>query len=448
MIEMIKQHLNNFRFAYALLIIGIPCFLACEKKSIAFGENLAESYTNIIVIDSVTPSISTIRSDSFLTSNTNTIQLGNFKDSIFGSINARSFFHFNIPAVTTIGADAIFDSLTLKLVLTKDYYGDTSITQQINVNELTSKIEYTGENTGFYNTSSIPYSSIPLGTKQYNPKPNKTDTLEIRLSDAKGREFLKKLEDQASEVTDQTYFLEYFKGIALSTAATPSSIIGYSATDSTLKLRLYYTERDVTFSHKFIDFNFTNPQLQFNQITIDRSNTVLASLPKNTEIPSLQLGHAAYLQPITGLFTKIRFPSLPDLLLIKQSGKILKAQLIIKPVTGTFSNIYRLPPELNLVTTDKYNSYGTALTNGSTTSSTAQNGSLTIDDVYGENTNYTYDVTNYLQQQITVNPLLGNGLLLYPPTTTSNKSFNRLVIGDNASGKDKIQLKIFYLAVD
>ncbi len=439
MINMIKQYLNNFRPACALFIIVMPCFLACEKKSISFGENLAESYTNIIVIDSLTPVISTIRSDSFITSNTSTVQLGNYKDETFGSINARSFFQFSVPATTTIPADAIFDSLTLKLMLTKNYYGDTSITQQINVNELTSKLEYTGENTGFYNTSYIPYSPVPWATKQFNPKPNKTDTLEIRLSE---------LKDQATEIIDQTYFLQYFKGLTLSTSATPSSIIGYSATDSTLKMRLYYTERDITFTHKFVDFNLANPELQFNQITIDRSNTVLASLPKNTEIPSSQLGHAAYLQSITGIFTKIRFPSLPNLLLIKQSGKILKAQLIVKPVTGTFNNTYRLPPVLNLVTTDKYNGYGTALTDGSTTSPTTQNGSLTVDNLYGENTSYTYDITSYLQQQITVNPGLDNGLLLYPPATASNTTFNRLVIGDNTKVKNNIQIKIFFLAVD
>jgi hypothetical protein len=110
--------------------------------------------------------------------------------------------------------------------------------------------------------------------------------------------------------------------------------------------------------------------------------------------------------------------------------------------------LYSLPPELNLVTTDKFNGYGTALTEGSGTTAATATGNLTIDNLYGENTSYTYDITTYLQQQLTVNPGLGNGLLLYPPATTSNKTFNRLVIGDNASGKNKIQLKIFYLAVD
>lgn len=443
-----KQYLHNIKPTYLLLISLLTVLAGCEKKSIAFGENLAESYTNIIVIDTLAPLISTIRSDSFVTSNTGTVLLGNYKDEIFGSVNARSFFQFSIPSATEIPKDAIFDSLTLKLSLTKQYYGDTNIVQLISVHELNAKLEYGGENTGFYNTSAVSYSDISLGSKEFSPKPNKIDSLEIRLSDAKGQEFLNRLEDKTAELTDENSFLQYFKGLAITTAATPSSIIAYSATDTTLKMRLYYKERGVVFSNKFVDFNLANPELQFNQVAVDRSSSILSTIPKNSEISSAQLGHASYLQSATGILAKIRFPSLPDLLQIKKTGKILKAQLIIKPLAGSFNSLYRLPTELNLFTTDKTNAFGAALTDNTTTTATTQNGNLYIDDLYGENTSYTYDITTYLQQQITLNPNLENGLLLYPPSATAANTFNRLIIGDNTTGKSKIQVKIFFLAVD
>lgn len=443
-----KQYRYNVRMAWLLLISLFTGLAGCEKKSIAFGENLAESYTNIIVIDTLTPVISTVRSDSFLTSNTSTALVGNYKDEIFGSINARSFFQLSIPTVIDIPKDAIFDSLTLRLLLTKQYYGDTSIPQQISVHELSAKLEYSEESSGFYNTSSIPYEAIPLGTKEFNPKPNKNDSVEIRLSDTRGQEFLARLKDKTAELTDQTLFLQYFKGLAITTSAAPSSIIAYSTTDSTLKMRLYYTERGVVFSQKFVDFNLINPELQFNQVAIDRNNSILSGVPKNAEIPSAQLGHASYLQSATGVFTKIKFPSLPDLLQVKKTGKILKAQLIIKPLAGSFSSIYRLPPELNLFTTDKSNIFGSALTDNATGTAVTQNGNLYIDALYGENTNYTYDITSYLQQQIIVSPGLLNGLLLYPPSASAANTFNRLVIGDNTTVKSRISVKIFFLAVD
>jgi hypothetical protein len=450
MINTQKRYLQYSHLACILFIFLIPCFFSCEKKSISFGENLAESYTNIIVIDSVTPQITTIRSDSFLTNNTGILQIGNFNDAVFGSINARSYFQLNLPPVTAIPTDAIFDSLTLRMQLTKDFYGDTSVVQQVNVNELTSKLDYSGNNNGFYNTSFIPFSTTPLGSAQFSPRPNRIDSLVIRLADSKGQEILRKIKNQDIQMSQQTYFLQYLRGLTVSTSSKPSSIISYSATDSTLLMRLYYTEKGVVFSHKYLDFKFTNPELQFKQITLDRSNTVLASIPKNTEIPSKQLNNAAYLQSLTGVVTKISFPTLSNLLLIKQTGKILKAQLFVRPLSGTYdNNRYRLPPQLNLITTDKTNGYGSALTDPSSTSSTAQTGNLTIDNIYQTNTNYTFDVTSYLQQQIHVNPALLDGLLLYPPTSVATRSFTRLVIGDNTTAnKSKIQLKIFFLAVD
>ncbi|MEO6000976.1 MAG: DUF4270 family protein [Chitinophagaceae bacterium] len=252
---------------------------------------------------------------------------------------------------------------------------------------------------------------------------------------------------EAAALSIQTYFLQYFKGLTVSTSATPSSIINYSATDSMLRMRLYYRERSITFIQKFVGFNLINPELQFNQVTIDRTNTILSTFQKNTEIFAAQLGHASYVQSATGIFTKITFLTLPDLLQIKKTGKILKVQLIIKPLAGSFNKVYRLPTDLNLFTTDKNNLLGSALAENSSTG-TIQNGNLTIDNLYGENTSYTCDITTSLQKLITLNPNLGNGFLLYPPTTGSTNIFNRLIIGDNTTGTSKVQVKIFFLAVD
>ncbi|MEO6000503.1 MAG: hypothetical protein ABIN89_26910, partial [Chitinophagaceae bacterium] len=68
---------------------------------------------------------------------------------------------------------------------------------------------------------------------------------------------------------------------------------------------------------------------------------------------------------------------------------------IIKPLAGSFNKVYRLPTDLNLFTTDKNNLLGSALTENSSTG-TIQNGNLTIDNLYGENTGYTCDITTSL----------------------------------------------------
>lgn len=72
--------------------------------------------------------------------------------------------------------------------------------------------------------------------------------------------------------------------------------------------------------------------MQFNQIQTERSGTSLASLNTQREdLNSTLSGNKTFLQCGSGLMTKIGFPSMDQLILMKEEGVLLSAILEISP---------------------------------------------------------------------------------------------------------------------
>ena len=459
------------RLVYILPLL-LSALVACQKKSISFGEEFTESFTNIIQIDTVTASLSTYKLDTFTTSGTNVAIVGKFNDAVFGTTTAVSYQQVGLGYITVpdISINAIYDSLTLILTPSQDYYGDTLLTQQINVHELTQTLAFPAERSAFYNTSSIAYDPVPLGSRSFTLKPNhrpadtlKRDTVEIKLSNTKGNDLFSRLRNKDNNVTTQEYFLRYLKGFALVPSSSSPILTNFRVADSTFKMRVYYHEPGVNGPNNlYIDFPVTNTNLQFNQIIQNRNVAPLSSLPATgfPEISSASLDHKAYLQDATGVFTKISFPYLQDLLSIDTSGKILKAELTIKPVQGGYDkSIYRMPPTLDFTVVNKRNEV--IYTNPSNQYSlVAFSSNLSYDDLFGDNTGYTVDITSFLQREIKIHQEIRESLLVHTPGldgilsngstivyTTPGSRFNRLIMSDKTAGKYGIQVKLYYLSI-
>jgi len=218
-------------------------------------------------------------------------------------------------------------------------------------------------------------------------------------------------------------------------------------------MRLYYHEPGVITNYKHIDFPFNNKSFQFNNISVDRSasplavlNSIQASRPNQlipAEAPSSLTNNAVYVQGTTGIQTKLRFPYISNLLNIPDYIGILKAQLILTPIAGTFNPELALPQQMILSATDQNNELGTVIYfNGQ-----VQYGNLLVDYVYGQNTLYTYDVTTYIKELLTLGSNNTDGLILSVPSPASETTFNRVVFGDNTNKNYKITLKIYYISL-
>ena len=437
------------------VLFSIAFFTGCDKASIQFGQNYIDNgNTNIVLVDSMTVGISTAWKDSVITSQSAVILLGVAKDPYFGKTTATSYLSL-APATNTIPdllPNAQYDSISVLMKCNTDYYGDTTSIPTYSVRQLTTEIALPDAQFSFYNTSSFPVSSTVLGTRTLGIRPSNGDSVNIKLdnSNGLGATLFGMLRRKSDTLKTNSTFTRYFKGLQLS--ANGANVI-YGFKDS-IMLRLYYHEAGSAYTSKTFDFALNNSNFQFNNISADRTGTQLATLgASKREIGSPQTGNIGYLQSGSGLYLKVSFPNLRNLLTRSDYVKLISAQLIVKPVPGSYSYYgnFTLPPQLVAATTDALNEPGGVLTTSAGGSTVTETGNLFIDYQDLINTSYSYDVTSYLISQLSLlNNYQANGLLLIPPAGSRYSTLKRLVIGDSKfqDVNARIQLKIYYVSVN
>ncbi|MDB5211502.1 MAG: hypothetical protein JWQ30_2329 [Sediminibacterium sp.] len=441
------------RVVFVFLFFSTALF-ACTKVDIQFGDQyLDNGYTQVIKVDSFAVDLSTVYVDSFVTSAKGVSMIGAYNDPVFGQITTKSYFEvipptYSDPYVADSFKAAIFDSIALVLKPDKSYIGDTTKPIQINVHQLSEPIvPYDNSLLILHNTRSFDVMLKPLGSKTVTVRPNANELITIRLDDNFGKDLLKKYQDpNDADVKNSDAFLQYLYGFRLSTTGASQLIFGCS--DSVI-LRLYYKRQGLYALDRTVDLVLGNKTHQFNQVTVDRSATVLNNLAASKEINSTVTNNTAYTMYAAGAMAKIRFPTIRDVLKLPNYTKILKASLIVRPIRGTYgTGSYTLPPQLRLSTTTQLNQIGNDLTSiNSEGSAELQTGDLTVDNLYGENTNYVYDLTQYIRAMLLDATVNANGLLLIPYSPIMETQFNRLVMGNRNNSEGKMELLIIYASV-
>lgn len=439
-------------FALLILICVVYVSTSCKKADIKFGEEFLDNdITQIYKTDSFGVDLSTVYLDSFITSAKGTVLLGGYTDPQFGTITTQSYFELIPPTYADVYANTIFDSINLILKPAfGSFYGDSTMPINVNVHELADSI-YLPENIfNFYNTSKFNVKPTALiSNKSIVIRPNADKEISIRLQDVFGSDFLNKLKTPADNtLKTAAAFLNYFKGMRLSASGGSQMVIGFG--DDVI-MRLYYKKPDLITQEKYIDFTLSNKSHQFNNISIARSGALLTQGfgASNKVISSSLTGNAAYTQAATGSMIKLTFPAIKDVLKLPSFAKVLKASLVIKPVKGSYSTTFYVPPTLRLSTTNANNTIGNDLAYITNNGALAiQLGLLQTDYFLGEKTQYQYDLTEYVKSLLrTSNITPGEGLLLTPPSPNFENEFARVIVGDKANTTSKIQLVIYYAAV-
>lgn len=443
--------INRLRkLVYIAGILWIAMYaVGCKKAYIEFGEQYVDAgVTNIVVVDTITPVLSTVFRDSIVTSQSGKIIVGSYNDNLFGKISSSSFLVLSSPSsVPDFHISAGYDSLVFQMRSDSSFYGDTTIPQRFNVNQLSQMIDFPEDQTQLYDKSDFPVYPTALGSADVVIRPSLKDSVKIRLSDVKGQEIWGLLQSKAQQVLTATDFEHYFNGLKVSPDNPSSNAAIYGFSDS-VTVRLYYHESNPYLVQKQIDFVLTSRNKEFNQIKHNRSGTALnVTIPESREVPASLTGHTAFVQPITGVLMKMTFPTLRSLLQRNDYVRIMRADLIIPPLHGSYSFNYMLPPQMQISATNVNNGLGGVIGVGGVGSQSPQYGNLVTDWTYGENTMYTYDLTAYMQQQITVSADNTNGLIFLPPSPAYNTKFNRLVTGDSENATGNVKLKIYYISV-
>lgn len=442
---MIHSKHSSLFFSLILLIL---LFASCEKVNISFGEAASETDPNITYIDSYKADIATFKADSFLTSSHNIFCLGYHTDPDFGVMRARSFAQINLPSSNTVyNVNAIFDSLELIIKPTGNFYGDSNVTMKLAVHRLTETIVNNEKGDYFYNTSSFSYDPVPIGERTVNLYGRSGTAVSVKLSDQLGREWLEKLKANDTDIATYAAFLEYFKGICITTDSVQTKSLAYftAASDSML-IRLTYHEPGLDPGKKYLNFSFATVR-QFNQVSFTPGNANFSAFISNKTqlIESSASGNKSFLNTAVGSLIKISFPDLLTLKELHPYIKIMKAVLLVKPDPHSSVFPYTLPAELNLYSTDETNAVISGFSDGNATPALLT-GNLYIDALYGENTSYSYDITSFINSKLAEGQFSKSALLLYPSVSSMDAGQQRLIVNDQTAGRS-VQLKLYVLGL-
>lgn len=350
------KHLRIILFA----TLGLSAALftvSCDKDMSISLDN--DKLDNLLVTedDTLTASVATLQMPNIPTSGTSVILVGKISQPTTGSIKSTSYFRLNPAGITNdIPTNANFDSLNLVLVPSnrRIVYGDTTKLLSISAHRLTQSLEtktidnsLTGLPTPVYITApaifgqqKFNYATEALGSVNFRPKVNKTDTVSMRLNDALGKEFFSKIKASDIAFNSASNFQEYFKGLSLVPAETNTAMIGFS---DTLQVRVNYSYigSDGFKKNGSKVLSLSERTLQYNHIEKNVSGTAFAGLTTEKPIESSATSGVTYVQGGSGVVTEIKFPALKEFLL--QPGiAINKAELEITletPHTGMFPAI-------------------------------------------------------------------------------------------------------------
>ncbi|HVU55346.1 MAG TPA: DUF4270 family protein [Puia sp.] len=447
-------------------------FLAsCQKQPILnFGSNYIgdNGSADIVVVDTATVIMSTVRVDSTATAGTGFLQVGQYSDDYFGVVRSRAFMQVAPPSLPKITVFDGYDSLYLIMLFKKGnpYYGDTTSELTINVNQVNELYQLSDDRQqkAFYSNWSFGIDPTPLGTakvRMYPSIPYSTqgfaDTVKVRLDQALGAHLFDMIYNNADTITKSQNWLNWFHGLCISAdpaAGSKGAIYGFG--DSAI-MRIYYHEVGTTTALKTIDFGIANKSFQFNNITTDRTSSPLAKL--NAPLPNLpsqtppatrsdSLGGAGYVQSATGLNVKLTFPYLNGIAHRQDYLSVVRAVLTVRPVGNSFTTTWTLPPQLSVDYTDLNNLIGAPIP--SSTTGAAQTGNLVVNYAVPQNSAYTYDVTNFIKAQI-LDVSVGatdKGLMLSVPSPNNVNSFARAILADgNAPTTQKVTLSVYYLSL-
>ncbi|MCV9928504.1 DUF4270 domain-containing protein [Flavobacterium sp. LS1R49] len=428
-------------------ILMVSCNSDTDTGEFVVGSDYLSVGNKVILIDTLTVDMSTINFDSLVTSNQSRILLGNYEDPIFGKAKSDSYFQLSTSSYDLYKGDSdtslpnyVFDSIAMILRYDNYFFADTTKVQTLNVRRLTQKVKPNKEDENFYNNSVLTYDPESLGTISYIPRPKEKDSINIKISDSFGSELFQKLKKR--EVVNNNEFLEYLKGFVItSSEENSSSMIGFKVATSVL--RLYYSKyQGETETSLIKDFSIQDATKQFNNISLDRTGTLIQNLPiSSSKLPSIQTENKAFIQSGTGIACKVDFPNIKQLKYIASKGAIVDAELILKPVANTYSKAYSLPDSLRVYVGDNLNRISGTLNNSSGAAMYAMLNKAT--DEFNENVVYKVSIGGFLQKEMLKQSDSKLSLILSLPNI--NKGVNRLVLGDQKNMKNKIELKIYYI---
>lgn len=416
-------------------------FSGCYDENSSYGENFVTSVFRNVYTDSSTVMVSSSLIDSLETNNQNVVLLGNYKHTLWGGISSTAYVPFSSPSYyTDIEETVVMDSLVLLLRYNGYALGDTNQYQTYAIHYLEEKVTL-NDNGYLYNSSSFQYQSAPVAQCTFRPRSGENSDIEIRLPDNFGKDLLNKLHNRDLSISSER-FEDYFKGLAIvPQKENCNALLSFAVGDTALSLILrYHVIGDSENAQEcIINPNSSNT---FYHIDHDRSGTSLEGYAeKSIEVEADEIGNRGLVFGGLGWFTRLKFPYINNILHEGKRISIESATLQISPELNTYNEYNTLPDSLYLYITDENNVVLEAVNDY--LGEEVQVGSLVKDETFPENTYYSFDITDFIQQELGAFDKYKHNLQLVFMEDDYIKTFKNLTINAK-NGKNPVKLKLIY----
>ena len=432
------------------MLLFLALFTSCQTDNLegdfVVGSDYLSVNNKVLLIDTLTVEVSTINFDSLVTSSQSRILIGNYTDPILGKVKSESYLELT-PDTYNLGSSSdtetvnyVFDSIAMILKYDRYYYGDTTKTQTLNIHQLTQKIKPNIDDDSFYNNSTLTHYSNSIGSRTFYPRPIGKDSVNIQMDASFGKNLFDKLKNNAFTSSDE--FNDYFRGIVIKpSTANSSNVVGFT---TACVMRMYYRQANANSEETYTkDFKIADLTKQFNNISLDKTGTIIQNLPDSrNKLASELTNNSAFVQSGTGVACRIDFPFIKQLKYISEKGAIVDAELIIKPIKNSASALYPIKDSLQVYECDHLNRISKILTNSDGSQMLAKLNNTP--DEFNENIGYTINIGSFLHQEMKKTYANKSSLILTFPNIS--KGVNRIVLGNQKNAENKLQLKIYYIS--
>ncbi|MEO9257806.1 MAG: DUF4270 family protein, partial [Crocinitomicaceae bacterium] len=244
--------------------------------------------------------------------------LGSYNDPTFGQVDASFYAQFRMEANNPDFGDLsqiVVDSMILSLNYL-DNYGDANATQKFEVYALGQDLSIDQTYYAFSRVDSIA-GSLVLGGHDvikpnvYSPVITGIDTLNPQLRISLDTNYARSIITSSSSVlTDNTSFLQTFKGLLVKTnnpgwSPGDGSILTIDASNPDTKVTIYYRQAGVAKEFRLI---LSDASAYFNHVKFQNAGSPLKTVLNNSTMGAYEFYAQANL-----VKAKVEFPSLANL---------------------------------------------------------------------------------------------------------------------------------------
>jgi len=437
----------------ATFLVITLLFASCKKEESTIGDSLQGEGLNVVTSDTFSLITYSDELDSMESDETSVALLGAYNDPVFGQVDCGIVSQIRLSSQDPdFGelSDIVVDSVVLGLAYTAiKFYGNLD-DLTVEVYEVTEDLVRDDQ---VYHTFKTPANTgtnlVLSGTEVITPDPigqqivgddTLSAHLRINLDPLSIGDALANLNDNNGMATDEE-FVNAFKGLYVkaNTSALANGqggVFYFSMENSLSNLTLYFHLLSEPGTPKEYVFNINNDAARYNQITYDRTGTVVES---HLADPSSE-SEAFYTQS-GAIWAVIEFPYLKDLYLDSTGNKdpkiINRAELIL-PIQDFTSDSF--DPAANLFIARILDDKTSDFTLDYSLTSVLQGNTVTYDQA---NKEYRFIMTREIQA-ILNGERENSGFRVYTPSFFAS-SVERVVFnGTNSNLKDKPRLEITY----